>query len=144
MKCELLIRCVAYTFEQSRLNCLLHSSTDQGQKSIQGKQTGRKKAEYILSLPEISFCYDKNRQRRCRLEPKCHHVNCFRNAQDSLPRPFFTVKDMQWSRVKVLRDMMPVLLRMSMTAIRKNASVHILTNFSSVNHVHNRTSPFKT
>ena len=81
-KCELNNKCVAYTFQQTQLICILHSSVDQGQKYIRGKQTGLKKTDYILSLPEISLCSDKNRQRRCRNEPKCHHVNCLRNAPD--------------------------------------------------------------
>ena len=42
-----------------------------------------KKPDYILSLPEMSFCSEKNRERRCRREPKCQHVNCLRNAQNS-------------------------------------------------------------
>ena len=81
-KCELNNKCVAYTFQQTQLICILHSSVDQGQKYIRGKQTGLKKTDYILSLPEISLCSDKNRQRRCRSEPKCHHVDCLRKAQD--------------------------------------------------------------
>ena len=82
LKCELHVKCVAYTFEQLRLSCILHGSTDKGQKYIRGKQTGVKKTDYILSLPQISYCFDKNRQKRCRREPNCHHVNCLRNAQD--------------------------------------------------------------
>ena len=80
----MIAKCVAYTFEQSKLSCILHSSTDQGLRYTRGKQTGIKKANYILSLPEISFCADKNRKRRCRSEPKCNHVNCLRNALDCL------------------------------------------------------------
>ena len=82
LKCEIHSKCVAYTFEQSRLICVLHSSTDKGQKYTRGKQTGVKKTDYKLSLPEISLCFGQRRQRRCRLEPKCNHVDCFRNAQD--------------------------------------------------------------
>ena len=73
-------RCVAYTYQKSRRRCTLHSSTEKG-KYIRGKQTGVKKSDYFLSLLEISFCSKKNRRRRCRREPKCHHVNCSRNAQ---------------------------------------------------------------
>ena len=75
-------KCVAYTFQQIKLKCTLHSTIDKGQRYIRGKQTGLKKTDYILSLPEINFCSDKNRQRRCSREPKCHHVDCLRNAQD--------------------------------------------------------------
>ena len=84
MKCELHSKCVAYTFEQSRLICILHSSTDKGQKYTRGKQTGVKKTDFKLSLPEISRCFDQTRERRCRREPKCNHVDCFRNAQEFL------------------------------------------------------------
>ena len=84
LKCESNSKCVAYTFEQSQLICILHSSTNKGQKYTRGKQTGVKKTDYKLSLAEISLCSDKNRQRRCRREPKCNHVDCFRNAQDFL------------------------------------------------------------
>ena len=82
LKCEMIAECVAYTFEQSRLNCTLHTSTAKGQKFFRGKQTGLKKANYTLSLPEISYCFDKNRKRRCRREPKCSPVDCFRIALD--------------------------------------------------------------
>ena len=75
-------KCVAYTFQQNNLKCILHSRTDQGQKYFRGKQTGLKKNDFIQSLPEISFCSNENRRRRCRREPKCHHVNCLRRAQD--------------------------------------------------------------
>ena len=81
-KCEMLAECVAYTFEQARLSCILHSSVDKGQRYTRGKQTGMKKPDYILSIPEVSFCSEKNRKRRCRREPKCQNVNCLRNAQD--------------------------------------------------------------
>ena len=73
---------VAYTFEQSKLNCILHSSIDKGQKYTRGKQTGFKKPNFILSLPEISYCSGINRKRRCRSEPKCNHVDCLRNAHE--------------------------------------------------------------
>ena len=82
LKCELHSECVAYTFEQSRLMCILHSSTDKGRRFTRGKQTGVKKTDYKLSLPEISLCFQQRRERRCRREPKCNHVDCFRNAQD--------------------------------------------------------------
>ena len=91
LKCEQHSKCVAYTYEESRLICLLHSTTGKGQKYTRGKQTGVKKTDYKLSLPEISLCSDKNRQRRCRREPKCNHVDCFRNAQD-----YFTVLPPLW------------------------------------------------
>ena len=81
-KCLMHDKCLAYTFQQTELNCVLHSKTDQGQRYVRGKQTGLKKTDHILSLPEISFCSDKNRQRRCRREPKCHHVDCLRKAQE--------------------------------------------------------------
>ena len=84
LKCEMFVKCVAYTFEKSKLNCILHSSTNQGLRYARGKQTGLKKPNYVLSLPEISFCADKNRKRRCRREPKCHHVNCLRNALECI------------------------------------------------------------
>ena len=51
-----------------------------GLKFTRGKQTGIKKTDYILSLPEVSFCSKKNRKKRCRREPKCQHVDCLRNA----------------------------------------------------------------
>ena len=78
----MLVKCIAYTFEQSRMICLLHSSIDKGQRYTRGKQTGMKKPDYVLSLPEISFCSEKNRKKRCRQEPKCLHINCLRNALD--------------------------------------------------------------
>ena len=78
----MVVKCVAYTFEKSKLHCVLHSSTDHGLRYARGKQTGIKKPNYILSLPEISFCAEKNRKRRCRREPKCNHVNCLRNAPE--------------------------------------------------------------
>ena len=81
LKCESLAQCIAYTFEQSKLICILHSSTNKGQRYIRGKQTGTKKTDFILSLPEMSYCSEKIRKKRCRREPKCHHVNCLRNAQ---------------------------------------------------------------
>ena len=87
-KCESLAECVAYTFEQSRLSCILHSSIDKGQRYTRGKQTGMKKPDYNLSLPEISLCAEENRQKRCRQEPKCQHVNCIRNAQDRFEHNF--------------------------------------------------------
>ena len=93
LKCEIDSKCVAYTFEQSRLICILHSSTDKGKKYTRGKQTGVKKTDYKLSLPEISLCFDQRRQRRCRREPKCNHVDCFRNAQDLLMESLQCIDD---------------------------------------------------
>ena len=126
LKCELHFKCVAYTFEQSRLICILHSSTNKGQKYTRGKQTVVKKTDYELSLPEISLCANKNRQRRCRREPKCNHVDCFRNAQDFLIEHCTTklkrysalvIKWMLPSLNKAKTDMMLVLLRMNFIAI---------------------------
>ena len=79
-QCELRDECVAYTFSQSQMNCILHSSVDKGLSYTRGQQTGMKKTDYMLSLPEISFCSHKNRQKRCRREPKCQHVDCLRIA----------------------------------------------------------------
>ena len=78
-QCESQIKCAGYTFEESQLNCILHSSIDKGLTHTRGKQTGTKKADYILSLPEMSLCSEKNRQERCKHEPKCQHVDCERN-----------------------------------------------------------------
>ena len=78
----MIAKCVAYTFEQSKLNCALHSSTGKGQRYARGKQTGFKKQNYILPLLEISYCSEMNRKRRCRSEPKCNHVDCLRNAPE--------------------------------------------------------------
>ena len=89
LKCGLHPKCVAYTFEQSRLTCILHSSTNRGQRHRRGKQTGVKKSNYLLSLLEISYCSNKNRKRRCRSEPKCLHKNCFRNALECLEQQSF-------------------------------------------------------
>ena len=86
LKCEMIAECVAYTFEQSKLNCILHSSIGKGRKYARGKQTGSKKPDFILSLPEINYCSEENRQRRCRDEPKCEHVDCLRNAPEILLR----------------------------------------------------------
>ena len=83
-QCESQLKCIAYTFEQSRLNCILHSSTDKGLTHTRGKQTGTKKTDYILSLPEISLCSEQNRQKRCKREPKCQHVDCKRNILNDL------------------------------------------------------------
>ena len=77
-QCELQIKCVGYTFEESQLNCILHSSIDKGLTLTRGKQTGKKKSDYILSLPDVSLCSENNRQERCKEEPKCQHVDCNR------------------------------------------------------------------
>ena len=79
-RCEFDEKCAGYTFEQSKFNCILHSSTDKGFEHTRGKQTGVKKSDYSLSLPEISLCFEKNRQKRCKREPKCQHVDCLRKA----------------------------------------------------------------
>ena len=72
--------CIGYTFEQSSLNCILHSSTDEGLENTRGTQTGVKKSDYTLTLPEISLCFEKNRQKRCKREPKCQDIDCVRKA----------------------------------------------------------------
>ena len=80
-QCESQIKCVGYTFEQSRFKCILHSSLTKGlTPRARGKQTGTKKTDYILSLPEISLCSDQNRRKRCKREPKCRDVDCIRNT----------------------------------------------------------------
>ena len=38
-------KCVAYTFQQNKLKCSLHSTIDKGQKYIRGKKTGLKKTD---------------------------------------------------------------------------------------------------
>ena len=96
-KCELLAECIAYTFEQSKLICILHSSTNKGQRYIRGKQTGTKKTDFILSLPGMSYCSEKIRKKRCRREPKCHHVNCLRNAQKCFLKRTYAVKRIQYA-----------------------------------------------
>ena len=80
-QCEIQNKCVAYTFDKSRMTCVLHASIDKGTTKKRRKQTGVKKADYTLSLPELNLCSNKNRQRRCKREPKCRHVNCIRNAE---------------------------------------------------------------
>ena len=104
-KCLLHGKCEAYTFDQSRLNCILHQSGKQTGKQ-RGKQTGLKKADYLLSLLEISYCSNKNRKRRCRSEPKCMHVNCLRKAQDCSINslPYWKVKSTQTSKDFMPRD----------------------------------------
>ena len=72
--------CIGYTFEESRLNCMLHSSTDKGLENARGIQTGVKKSDFTLTSPEISLCFEKNRQKRCKHEPKCKDVHCVRKA----------------------------------------------------------------
>ena len=100
LKCESLVKCVAYTFEQSKLICILHSSIDMGLKFTRGKQIGIKKTDYILSLPEVSFCAEKNRKKRCRREPKCQHIDCLRNALERYAMRPQAEKDMLQSFVK--------------------------------------------
>ena len=73
-------KCAAYTFDKSRMTCVLHANTDRGTSKKRRKQTGIKKADYTLSLPEMNLCANKNRQKRCKREPKCRHANCIRNA----------------------------------------------------------------
>ena len=79
-KCEMRNDCVAYTFDKSRMTCVLHASIDKGTTKKRRKQTGVKKADYTLSLPEMTFCFNENQQKRCKREPKCRHANCNRNA----------------------------------------------------------------
>ena len=75
-------QCVAYTYEQARQICILYSNTAKGRKNKHGKKTGLKKDNLIYSLPELSFCAEKRRKRRCRREPNCDHVDCLRNASN--------------------------------------------------------------
>ena len=87
-KCLMHDECIAYAFQYT-LTCFLYSKTDQGSRYVYGERrtwgrTGFKKSENFLSLPEISFCANENRRKRCWREPKCHHVNCLRNAHDFL------------------------------------------------------------
>ena len=84
-------KCVAYTYQYTHdtwgPTCFLYSKTDQrreGGSFGRPSLTGFKKSKNVLSLPEISFCANENRRRRCWREPKCRHVNCLRNAQDFL------------------------------------------------------------
>ena len=79
-------KCIAYTYQYT-LTCFLYSKTDQRkEKRTSTSVIGFKKPKNVLSLPELSFCANENRRRRCFREPKCHHVNCLRNAQDFLTR----------------------------------------------------------
>ena len=73
--------CAAYTFDKSRMTCVLHASIDKGTTKKRRKETGVKKENFTLSLPEMTLCANKNRQKRCKREPKCRHVNCVRNAK---------------------------------------------------------------
>ena len=86
-KCLMHDKCIAYTYiyQTIQLKCFLYSKTDQ--RRVGGsydRSSGFKKPKNILSLPEISFCANQNRRKRCWHESKCHHVNCLRNAQDFL------------------------------------------------------------
>ena len=80
-------KCIAYTYlythDTQGLTCFLYSKTDQRREG-RSLQTGFKKPQHVLSLPEINFCANKNRRNRCWSELKCRHVNCLRNAQDFL------------------------------------------------------------
>ena len=53
-RCEMNEECIGYTFEQSSLNCMLHSSTDKGLENTRGTQTGVKKSDYTLTLPDLN------------------------------------------------------------------------------------------
>ena len=97
-----------------------------GQKFTRGKQTGIKKTDYILSLPEVSFCSEKNRKKRCRREPKCQHVDCLRNALERCVNATVGGKGHIIELCKVKMDMMLVSSRMNINAIQINASAHIL------------------
>ena len=138
---------------------MLHSSTHQGLQYSSGKQIGTKKTNYILSLPEISLCFEKNRKKRCKREPKCQYVDCLRNAWNSsqifvirLPKIFVIRllkichkiaqscqkimvkchKTLINQAQKVKLDIILVLSRTNMVAIPINASVHISMKLSSV------------
>ena len=111
---------------------MLHSSINMGLKFTRGKQTGIKKTDYILSLPEVSFCSEKNRKKRCRREPKCQHVNCLRNALERCINETVGGKRHVIELCKVRTDMMLVSSKTNLTAIQINASAHILINLWSV------------
>ena len=81
-------KCVAYTFDKSRMTCALHASLDKGTTKKRTKQTGVKKTDYTLSLQEMNFCANKNRKKRCKLESKCRHVKCVRIAEKKHARKF--------------------------------------------------------
>ena len=87
-QCEIQNKCAAYTFDKSRMICVLHANLDKGTTKKRRKQTGVKKADYTLSLPEMNFCSNKNRQKRCKRESKCRHANCIRNAEKWQSRKF--------------------------------------------------------
>ena len=78
--CEQNRKCAGYTFDRSQFNCVLHSSSDKVLVHTRGKETGVKKTDYVLSLPSISLCLEENRQKRCKREPKCQHMDCVRYA----------------------------------------------------------------
>ena len=82
------INCVAYTFDKSQMTCALHASSEKGTRKKRRAQSGVKKADYILSLPEMNVCSNKNRKKRCKREPKCRHVDCVRNAKKQHVRKF--------------------------------------------------------
>ena len=63
------------------MTCVLHASIQKGTMKKRKTQSGVKKADYILSLPEMNLCSNINRQKRCKREPKCRHIDCLRNAQ---------------------------------------------------------------
>ena len=83
--------CVAYTFDHFGPKCILHSRTEKGIESAPRKQIGLKKHDFILSLPEMDFCSEKRRKRRCRWEANCDHVNCLRKAFNH-----FTLFKLSW------------------------------------------------
>ena len=66
------------------MTCILHSSTSDGTIETPQKQTGVKKTDYILPLPEISLCTDETRRKRCIHEPKCNHIDCLRKRKNLL------------------------------------------------------------
>ena len=70
------------------MTCVLHGSIDKGTTKKRRKQTGVKKTDYTLSLPEMDLCSNKNRQKRCKREPKCRHANCIRNVEKWKSRKF--------------------------------------------------------
>ena len=125
-KCESLSECVAYTFQQSRLICTLHSSIAKGLRYTRGKQTGMKKPDYILSLPEMSICFEQNRKKRCKREPKCPHINCLRNALEHFLDQVVSGKSHIIKLRKVKMVMMLGLSRTNTSVMLINANVHKL------------------
>ena len=112
--------------------CSLYSSIVKGLKYTPGKETGMKKTDYNLTLPEVSICVEENRQKRCKQEPKCQHVNCLRNALEHLLNEVVGGQGQNIEHRKLKTDMMLVLLRMNSAAIQVNASAHSSIKLLSV------------